>query len=85
MEEKRQPPENIPWLSEEDYSKAVMQLRFQIRKSLDMYNIYGLQNYTPMTENILVKLCEDFSLRVRGLDHMISYEDIAGTHRSPTP
>lgn len=67
MEEK-----NIHWLPEEEYKKAVGQLRLQINGILGQtFNMYGLGDAIPGATSAIVKLAEDFGLRVRGEDHPI--------------
>lgn len=65
--------QNISWLSNEDYQKAVGQFRIKVSALLtDAFDMYGLgHEINPITKEI-VSLAEDFGLRVRGLDHPIN-------------
>lgn len=65
---------DIPWLSEEEYQKAVGQFRFQVSKVFYAFGMYGMQAYIPGAVNEIVALAEDFGLRVRGVDKPISLE-----------
>ena len=68
---------DIPWLPDEDYQKAVTQLKLQIGAVLEScFHMYGLDAYIPGAITEITKLCEDFGLRVRGVDHPISIEII---------
>jgi len=69
---------DIHWLSEDDYKKAVSQLRMQINGVLTIFNVYGQDVFIPSAVGEIVKLCEDFGLRVRGVDKAISLEIIRG-------
>jgi len=66
--------ENVHWLSDEDYQKAVSQLRLQFNGVFGPFNIYGLDVFVPGAIEECVRLCEDFGLRVRGVDTPISIE-----------
>ena len=67
---------NIQWLSEDEYKKVVGQLRLHMANVFTPFNKYGLQDYIPNAVIEAVKLCEDFGLRVRGVDKPISIERI---------
>lgn len=60
--------QNIPWLSDEDYAKAQGQLRLQLNAVFGPFRVHGLDVYIPGAIAEIVKLAEDFSLRVRGAD-----------------
>ena len=77
-------PPNIHWLDEESYQRATGQLRLQIGGVLAPFNMYGLGVFIPGAIIKIVKLCEDFGLRVRGIDKAISLELIRqeATHRN---
>ena len=68
----------ITWLSDEDYKKAVGQLRLQLVGVFTPFECYGLQAFIPGATIIVIKLAEDFGLRVRGVDHPIDYKIAAG-------
>ena len=63
---------DINWLSDEDYAKAVGQFRIQLNGVFEPFNIYGLDVYIPGAIKEVVRLAEDFGLRVRGQDKPIS-------------
>ncbi len=76
---------DIHWLSDEDYQKAVSQLRMNVTGIFDFMKVddklpvryvYGLSVYIEGAINEVVKLSEDFGLRVRGIDKPISLEMI---------
>lgn len=67
---------NIQWLSEDEYNKAVGQLRLHMANVFEPFDKYGLHVYIPQAIVEAVKLCEDFGLRVRGVDKPISIERI---------
>ena len=63
-------------LSDEDYFKAVGQLRLAIGAVLTVFNMYGLGVHIKGAQEELVRLSEDFGQRVRGIDKPISIEYI---------
>ena len=67
---------NINYLSNEEYAKAVGTLRLQFNGLFEPFNCYGLGVFIPGAITEAVKLCEDFGLRVRGIDKPISLEMI---------
>jgi len=76
---------DIFYLPEDDYRKAVTQFRLQAVGVFDFLKVndripveymYGLGVYVPGAVAEIVKLTEDFSLRVRGMDKPISIEYI---------
>lgn len=69
-------PDNIHWLSDEEYAKAVGQFRLQLNKVFQPFNLYGLDVYIPGAVNEITRLAEDFGLRVRGVDKPIVLEFI---------
>lgn len=62
---------DIYWLDDESYQKAVGQLRLQINGALRPLRLYGQEVYCNQAADAIIKLCEDFSLRVRGVEHII--------------
>jgi len=61
----------IPYLSEDDYHKAVFQLRGALINLMRPLEIYGQR---PIVDEVIeqtVKLTEDFALKVRGIDKML--------------
>jgi len=68
------------WLPEEDYQKAVGQLRLQYGVLLEPLNMYGQQDYIREVLPQLISLAEDFGLRIRGIDKPISIELMRREH-----
>jgi len=68
--------DKLNWLPEDDYQKAVGQLRLQLNGVFQPFNQYGLEVFIPGAIHEVVKLAEDFSLRVRGYDKPIDLERI---------
>jgi len=68
--------EGIPYLPDEEYAKAIGQLRLQLNGVFEPFNIHGLHIYIPGAKEEIIKLAEDFSLRCRGQDKPISLEYI---------
>lgn len=68
-----EPAEDIPfiWLDDEEYHKALGQLRMVIANYLSAFDGYGLGQYiTPVTEAILDAV-NNFGMRIRGDDRPI--------------
>jgi hypothetical protein len=63
-------------LSDEDYAKAIGQFRLAVGAILSVFNMYGMNAYIPAAQEEIVKLAEDYGLRVRGIDKPISIEYI---------
>ena len=66
----------VHYLSDEEYTKCKGQLRLQLGGVFEPFNCYGLNVYIPGAIEEIVKLCEDFGLRIRGVDKCISLEMI---------
>ncbi len=75
----------IPYLPDEDYRKAVGQLRMQLTAVFDFLKVddklpiryfHGMGEFIPGAVEEIIKLAEDFSLRVRGVDKPISIEHV---------
>jgi hypothetical protein len=66
---------NYPRVPEEVYQKALTQLRFQLNGIMNTYCCYGLDGYVPGTIEEIVKLAEQFAMRVRGKDVPIKVID----------
>ena len=64
------------WLDDEQYEKAVGSLRLQVANVLSGFNFYGLGIMIGPAVEEIVKLSEDFGLRVRGIDKPIALEYI---------
>jgi hypothetical protein len=72
-------------LGDDEYQKAISQLRMQMAGVFDFLKVedggdirvrylYGLDVYIPGAIDEAVKLAEDFGLRVRGVDKPISID-----------
>jgi len=77
--------EGIPLLPDGDYQKAIGQLKLQVSGVFDFLKVddsipvryvYGMGEFIPGAITEIVKLAEDFSLRVRGQDKIISIEHV---------
>jgi len=68
------------WLPDEDYQKAVGQLKLQYGALLEPLNMYGQQDYVREVIPQMISLAEDFGLRVRGIDKPISLELMRREH-----
>ena len=66
--------DKMVWLEQEDYEKAVGQLRIAIGGVLNTFNMYGMSVYFLGAQTELVNLAEDFGQRIRGVDKPISLE-----------
>lgn len=64
------------WLSQEEYDKARSQLRLQLNGVFEPFKYYGQDIYVNGAIDECVKLAEDFSLRCRGVDKIISIDRI---------
>ena len=67
-------------LSDEEYAKAIGQLRLAVGAVLSVFNMYGMDVYFRGAQEEIVKLAEDFGLRVRGVDKPISIEYVRRSH-----
>jgi hypothetical protein len=66
----------IHWLSDDSYAKAIGTFRLQVSGVFKPFTGYGMDVFVPEAVEEIVKLAEDFGLRVRGLDKMISLEKV---------
>ena len=76
-------PGRVHWLPQEEYDKVVGQLRLQIGGVFDFLKVddklpvryqYGMGDFVPGAVEEIVRLAEDFGLRVRGADKPLSIE-----------
>ena len=76
-------PQTFHWLPEDVYSKARTQLYMQVGGVFDFLRVddklpiryqYGTGVFVEGAIKEIVKLCEDFGLRVRGLDKPVSLD-----------
>lgn len=72
-------------LPDNEYQKAIGQFRMQVSGVFDFLKVddklpvryvYGMGDFIPGAIDEIVKLAEDFSLRVRGMDKPIDIEMI---------
>ncbi|MBW2674930.1 MAG: hypothetical protein JRD89_16205 [Deltaproteobacteria bacterium] len=70
--------EGITWLSENDYSKARTQLKMSVTGVFTPFRLYGMDVYIPGAITEIVRLSEDFGLRVRGVDKIINLDLLRG-------
>ena len=68
--------QSIHWLSDDEYAKAITQLTLQVGGVLGVFDLYGLGVFIPGAMGEIVRLAEDFGLRVRGIDKPISLEQV---------
>lgn len=61
-------------LSEEDYAKAIGQLKVAIGAVLSVFCLYGMHVYIRGAQDEIVQLAEDFGQRIRGVDKPISID-----------
>jgi len=78
-------PEGVNWLPQEDYDKMVGQLRMAAYGIFDFLKVddkipvrytYGTEVFVHGAVQEIVRLAEDFGLRVRGVDKVFSVEAI---------
>ena len=63
-------------LDDEDYTKAVGQLKLAVGAVLSVFNMYGMNVYIAGAQKEIVQLAEDFGQRLRGVDKPISIDYI---------
>jgi hypothetical protein len=77
--------EHVHWLEEDEYKKAIGQFRMNIAGIFDFMKVddklpvrymHGMTDFIPGAIEEIVRLTEDFGLRVRGIDKAISLEII---------
>ena len=77
--------EHVYWLEKEEYNKAIGQLRRQVSGVFDFMKVddkipvrymYGMGEGVDSAVEEIIKLAEDFGMRVRGIDQAISLEII---------
>jgi len=66
----------VDWIPDEEYQKAIGQLRLQLNGVFQPFQAYGLNVFIPGAIEETIKLAEDFSLRVRGYDKPIDLDRI---------
>lgn len=68
--------DKVHWLSEESYEKAKGQLRLQLQGVFEPFDMYGQGIYIRMAVEEVLKLSEDFGLRIRGIDKAIDIDHV---------
>jgi len=58
-------------IPDEDYQRLTTELKWQVGKTLGVFNCHGLGEYLPEVTSIIVGLAEDFAMAVRGKDTKI--------------
>lgn len=66
--------QGIHFLPQAEYDKAVGQLRLQLNGVMSPFRFYGQDVFVGQAVEEIIKLCEDFGLRVRGVDKPLSLE-----------
>lgn len=61
-------PEGYHWLSDDEYAKAIGQLRMAVGAILSPLDMYGNKIYVTMAIEEIIKLAETFGQKVRGKD-----------------
>lgn len=64
----------ITWLPQEEYDKAVGQLRLQLNGVMVPFQQYGQNVFVQQAIEEIVRLTEDFGLRVRGIPKPIALD-----------
>lgn len=70
------PNDRIHWLPQDEYTKATTQLRTNIAGALFDLRLYGQGEIVDQAIVEIMKLAEDFGLRVRGIDKPVSLEQV---------
>lgn len=66
-------------VDDETYAKAVGQFRLAVGGVLSVFSMYGMDVFIQGAQEEIVRLAEDFGLRIRGdIDHPISLEYLRG-------
>lgn len=68
----RQDYPGINWLTDDQYHMAVTKLRLHIGGVLYPLRKYGQGDYVDEAIVQLTKVCEDFGLQVRGVNHPLA-------------
>ena len=66
----------IPWLPDDEYQQAKADLAREIEKVFALFRLHGLDIFIPGAVEVIVRLAEDFSLKVRGMNKEINLENI---------
>jgi len=66
--------QGVLWLPQEEYDRALGQFRLQLNGVFAPFHGYGHDVFIPQAITEVVKLAEDFGLRVRGVKKPVSLE-----------
>jgi hypothetical protein len=64
----QRPDDHTHWLSNEEYDKLLGQTRLKLNGIMAVFNTYGQQPYVHEAVEQALNVCENFGLRVRGID-----------------
>jgi hypothetical protein len=62
---------NYPRIPDDDYSKAIGQLKLQVNGVLNCFRCYGMDHDVDIAIREVTLLAEQFAMRVRGKDEPI--------------
>jgi hypothetical protein len=62
-------------IPDKDYQKLMFQLGGQVTGILNIFNQYGQQSEMKVADHLLMQLCENFGMAVRGKKMMIHVID----------
>ena len=62
---------NINWLPEDEYAKLVGQTGLKLNGVLSCFKGYGHDVFIPEAAEQIIGICENFGLKVRGVDKPI--------------
>lgn len=86
-----EPTKSVHWLPQQEYDKIIGQFRLQVAGVFDFLKVdeklpvryqYGMGAFVPSAIEEIVRLAEDFGLRVRGADKPLSIELMRQNGRS---
>jgi hypothetical protein len=66
--------QGVRWIPQEEYDKALGQLRLQLNGVFTPFHGYGHDVFIPQAADEALKLAEDFCLRVRGAEKPVSLD-----------
>ena len=75
-------PSDYPKVSQENYDKALGQFRLQLNGVMNCFRCYGLEPDVDGACEEIIKLTEQFAMRVRGKDTLIKVREVP--RRKPT-
>ena len=63
---------SIPWVPDEEYEKLIGQTRLQLNGLYSCFHGYGHDTFIPEVIEETIRICENFGLRVRGVDRHLN-------------